>query len=283
MRRRALLASLAGAAAGVAGCLSRDRPGWTPRTDRTPASPTPSPSPSPAGPPSVSFVGHAVQRSAFYPRQPDFEVVWAPPDRQLLFAMVVVEGGEPTDLAFEDFSLHVGDRTVAEAEGVAGQDGETYYPQPDECDCDGTYETYTTYPLPAPLSADAGEVRWEGPEETSTWALPDGALDALAAPTTGWELLGFDAPDSVGPDERFRVAVEARNVGDAAGTFRGVLDQAGPVYGVADRWKTAVAPGQTLRRESEIGVLAEIEESVDEVRLRLRTVAGDVDHAVQVG
>lgn len=40
--------------------------------------------------------------------------------------------------------------------------------------------------------------------------------------------------------------------------------------------------GETIREEQPIGTLEEIDEDVDEVRIRLRSVAGDVDRAVLV-
>jgi hypothetical protein len=250
-------------------------------TDSTPTTgTTPTNSPTPSGPPDVSFVGYGVQRSAFYRRHPDFETVWAPRGRQLLFAMVTVEGGQPTDLPFEDVSLRIDDRTVGDAEGVEGQGGRTYYPYPDECEA--TYETYATFPLPAPSSPSTAEVRWGRSDGTRTWSLPDDALAALGQPTTDWELVSFDVPDSVGPGESFSVAMEARNVGDAPGKFRGVLNQEGPMYGVSAQWKRTVSPGSTIRRADTIDVLKEIDADVSAVKLRLRTVAGDVDHEVRV-
>lgn len=221
--RRVLLTS---GLALFTGCLSsQPDPETTPSDSTPPTSNEPTPSPTPSGPPVVSFVGYGVQRSGFSRLHPDFEVVWAPPDRQLLFAMVTVEGGRPTDISFDDFSLEVRDRTVAEADGVEGQDREVYYPYPDECECDGRYETYATFPLSAPSSAESAVVRWEGPQETHTDTLPDDALASLSAPTTTWELVSFDVPDSVGPDESFIVSFQARNVDDVGGTFRGVLNE----------------------------------------------------------
>lgn len=267
----------------MVGCLTGERSADNTPENQTPETSTAStPSPNPAGTPSVSFVGYAIQRSAYYTRHPDFEVVWAPPGRQLLFAMVTVKSGEPTDLSFDDFSLQIGGRTIPEAEGVTGQDGKTYYPRPDECECDSQYETYTTFPLPAPVSAAGGEVRWRGPDETRTWSLPDDALSALSAPSTEWGFSSFAAPDSVGPNESFSISFRARNAGDAAATFRGVLNEAGPMYGISGRWKTRVAPETTIHREQTISTLQELDENVSEVRLRLRTVAGDVDHTVAV-
>lgn len=284
--RRSLLAS---GLAFLAGCLSGNDAGDAPTgtadtsTEATPTTVTSTGStPTPSGSPSVSFVGYAVQRSAFYRRQPDFEVVWVPPDRQLLFAMVAVEGGRATDLSVEDFSLRIGDRTVAGADGVEGHDGGLYFPDPDECECTTEYDTYATFPLSAPSSPSSAEVRWDGPDETRTWSLPDGAIEDLSAPTTEWDLVSFDAPESVDPDESFSVTMEARNAGDVPGTFRGVLNQEGPMYGVSATWKHEVTAGATIRREDRADVLRQIESDVAAVRLRLRSVAGDVDHEVRV-
>ena len=291
--RRSVLAS---GLAVLAGCVSGGDAGVTPSettgtTDTstetttvpiTTTGSTPTETPTSTGAPTVSFVGHAVQRSAFYRRHPDFEVVWAPPDRQLLFAMVTIEGGRPTALSVEDVTLAVDDRTVAGADGVDGQNGGTYYPYPDECECETEYDTFATFPLRAPTSVSTAEVRWEGPEETRTWSLPDEAMTAVERPTTEWELVSLDAPECVGQDESFSVAMAARNAGDAAGTFRGVLNQEGPMYGVSAKWKQDVPAGATIRREEPIGVLREVESDVSAVRLRLRSVAGDVDHEVRV-
>ncbi|MFT4889434.1 MAG: hypothetical protein ACI9YT_000343 [Halobacteriales archaeon] len=284
--RRSLLAS---GLAFLAGCVSGVDAGDAPTetvdtsTEATPTTVTTTRStPTPSGSPPVSFAGYAVQRSAFYRRHPDFEVVWVPPDRQLVFATVAVEGGRPTDLSVEDFTLRIDDRTVAGADAVEGKDGGTYSPYPDECECETEYDTYATFPLRAPTSASTAEVRWDGPEETRTWSLPDEAMGTLGSPTTEWERVSFDAPESVGPDESFSVAMAARNVGGAAGTFRGVLNQEGPMYGVSAKWKRDVPAGATIRREDRIDDVRRIESDVSAVRLRLRSVAGDVDHEVRV-
>jgi len=279
--RRTLLTSGVGL---LAGCLSPDSPDENTPWERTPATTesTSTRSPTSSRPPSVSFAGHAVQRSALSRRQPDFEAVWGPPDRQLLFAMLSVERGDPADLRSGAFSLRIGDRTVSGVRGVEGRDGETHHPRPDGCACDGSHGTYVAFPLPAPLSADAGEVRRESAGGSRTWSLPDDALSAAAAPTAEWELGSFEAPDRVGPNDSFPVAVEARNVGDAAGTFRGVLNEVGPMYGVSGRWTTRATAGATVRRELTIDTLAEVDSDASELRLGLRTVAGGLDHAVRV-
>jgi len=299
LSRRRLL-GLVGSATFLAGCSTdgtgagtptgtpTDSPVATPTPDRSgdQSSPTtgttPTASPTPSDPPDLSFVGYAVQRSAFYARHPDFDVVWAPPDRQLLFVMLAVEGGKPNDLSRDDLSLQVDGETRKAVHGVEGQDGSVYYPRPDGCVCEHGYDTYATFPLSAPLSTDALAVRRVGGEESREWTLPADAREELEAPTTEWTLHSFEAPETVGPDESFSVAYEAENAGDAAGLFRGVLNQAGPMYGVTARWKTEVPAGETVRREGTISTLSEIDADVDEVRLRLRTVAGHADHEVRV-
>jgi len=292
MTRRGVLGL---ALAGLAGCVSdgsgvpggeatptgTPAPGTSPVTPTT-ANPTPTSSPTPSGALSVSFVGYGVQRSAFYGRQPDFDIVWAPPDRQLLFVMLVVQGGDPVDLSVEDFSLRVDDRTVGAADGVEGQDGAVYHPRPDACACEGEYETYVTFSLSAPRSIDSLTARWDGTDEPSRREPPADARTALAAPTTAWRLESFDAPGTVGQDESFSVTLDVTNAGEAAGIFRGVLNQAGPMHGVSARWKTNVPAGDTIRFEETVEVLSEIDSAVSEVGLRARTVAGDVDHTVAV-
>lgn len=310
--RRTLLASAGSALAGVAGCL-QTRPGDDSEptsTDRPADSPGTTPPPTDAsrttdtvetddssesstttaadpGDFEVSFVGHAVQRSAFWPALPDLTRVWSPPDRQLLFAMVTVEGGRPENLPLDRFSLQVDDRTVDHAETVDDGDSGAYRPMPDGCECSGgdrdrpyEYDAYAIFPLPAPLSAEDGEVVREGPERTRTWSLPESALSSLAAPTTTFELREVDAPSSTRPDEGYDVTYEVENVGDERGTARGAVSQEGPFYGVLDTAAEEVAPGESLTRSAEVQYPGSSGES--EARLVLSTVGGDEDVTVPV-
>lgn len=277
-----------GTVSGTATGTSADSPRATPTPDpfgdgpTPPTGRTPTASLTPSGSPAVSFVGYAVRRSAFYARHPDFEVVWAPPDRQLLFVMLAIDGGDPAALSMEAVTLLLDGETMTPVRGVEGQGGSVYYPRPDECVCDETYDTFATFPVAAPRSIDALAVRWDGGEATRRWELPAEARTELADSTTEWSLNFFEAPETVGPDESFSVAVEAENVGGATGVFRAVLNQAGPMYGVSARWKTEVAASETVRREETVGVLSDIDAAIEAVKLRLRTVAGDIDHEVQV-
>lgn len=193
--------------------------------------------------------------------------------------MVAVEGGRPSDLAFDRLSARVGDRELVHDSGVEDRDGDVAYPFPTTCDCRAEYATYATFPLAAPTSVDDVAVRWDGPDGT-TWSLPGAARSALSAPTTRFELVSFDAPGRVGSGESFEVGYEVRNAGDAPGTVRAVLNQEGPVYGVMDRHEESVAAGESVTRTTTVAPPPGSD--VDEVKLRFRSVADDVDHAVAV-
>lgn len=300
--RRALLASTASALTGIAGCLwtssgddsstagttgrARTEASRTTDTVRTtdtfePSESTGEESTTPATEDfEISFVGHAVQRSAFWPRNADVTSVWAPADRQLLFAMVTVEGGRPRDVPLERFSVSVGEHSVDHAETVADGDNQAWRPEPDGCDCPDEYDAYARFPLPAPLSAERGEVVWDGPESARTWSLPGSALSSLAAPTTTFELGEVETPSSTRPREAYDVTYEVENVGEETGIARGALSQEGPLYGVLDTAAEEVAPGEALTRR--VGVEHPGATEGSEAALALSTVGGAADWTVPV-
>lgn len=97
--------------------------------------------------------------------------------------------------------------------------------------------------LPANEEFSTAAIRYSTKSEAAEWNLEPALLDTLNA-TAEFELLSFRFPESVSEGESFQYAVEVRNVGDVAGTYRATIGPSGGSHFVGI--ELDVQPGQTV-------------------------------------
>lgn len=242
--RRALLRTGALAVLGLGGCV--DDPAGDATT--TPGSTTPAgttgtdePTGGETGgdgtatgttPESFAFeiVPKTVRTSFLYNTSPDSMDVATVDGVQFLFVVVQPTSDEPSFARWpapENFALVTGDDRI-EATTTPGS-------VHDPLSIDGLGNVYApdrgrggwlAFEVPDPFDGEEAIVT-SGDREQS---LPDEFLADLRTPPADFELVSFDAPERVSPDERFDVTCTVENVGEGDGTFRTCLNQSGPMY-----------------------------------------------------
>ena len=277
---------LAGAAAALAGCVSgRRNPGTS---DDTPATTTEPPAATldfgetaTVGELDVRPTEATVQHSYVALVYPDFADVVAADGGQFLFVTVDVGGTEDAPApAASDFRV-----ATDEASYEGRQRGESGHPYRDG----GAYTRdaghgWLLYELPAPVESErvALEFHDDGAAKAA-WHLPDDVTSRLRGPQPSFEVRGFSAPDTVGPDEPIEVSATIANVGDGSGTFRGSLNQEGDALYGADPFSFDLEAGAEREWTGTVTThqRGELENALT-VRLRFRSAGGDFDRDVVV-
>lgn len=283
--RRACLAALA-ALAGCSGTRpsttathssTTTRPSTTPGTATSTATTTDTTATeTPATEPAVSVAGVSVQESFFYLASPDSLGVAAPDGRQFAFASVAGSDHAPPP---DGFALVAGgDRHAGWTEYDRWRGPEIL---PEGVVGHRAYEPgsggWVGFDLPDPLDADGARlvvgdyVAWQVEQET---------LAVLNAPPARYSLVEVTAPDRVAADESAPVSVTVENVGDGDGTFRGVVNEAGPTY-TPHRFRLSIPAGE--RRSETVDLSSHVGSDADAVGYRLRSAAGDAEGTVRLG
>ena len=159
-----------------------------------------------------------------------------------------------------------------------GPDGhrDSYSPGPD----DGTESGgWLAFPVD-------GELDPESPKITvldTGWRLPQSVTERLRQPAPQFNLVSFDHPETVAPDEPFTVSVTAENVGPVMGSFRGVLNAANVRYAYyPHEFALALDPGERATWELEYAGDEGLNDADDSGQFDLRTVAGNREGTVEV-
>ena len=289
--RRDLLAAF-GTAAVASGCLgspsgsAADSTG----TDAPPATEsTSNPTASPSATPESNQVGDTVtlgavdmtvdrvvvQDSLVHAASPDSMNVDTQTGERYVLAEISVAGSNPPAAAA--FSLLADGDAVATGGtlgfGFYGGPRRTHYHR----DGDGGWVNFV---VPASMDVQLASVA----VENARWSLGERTVERLRDPLAEFELVEFAVPRAVTPDTRFEAAVTVENVGDVAGTFRGVLNVAGGKYAMYPYpFALDVPPGErgTWRRE-----FSTAEENLDGpgdgMQFDLRTAVGIRESSLEV-
>ncbi|MFC7045273.1 hypothetical protein ACFQH6_07510 [Halobacteriaceae archaeon GCM10025711] len=225
----------------------------------------------------VTVTGATVTDSFFYLTTPDSMAVAGDADARYLFVDVAANGDAPES---RDFHLVTGDDGIPGTvkPTVDGRDVHVYDHGPAYTRDEDGGEGWFVFRVPVPLSVTPA-VRWDVGDEDPTWQLPDDVTVALAGPAPRFELVSFDVPASVSADEPIPVSLTIRNAGEGDGTFRAVLNEAGPMY--APHSATAPVPAGE-KRTLEWSIDTHVGSSADRVGLALRSPVADRDVAVSV-
>lgn len=273
--RRQFLAAVG--ATGLAGCVGEPEPSETA---------FPSPTPGTASPAAVgeavtvdgatvTLEQVAVRDSLFVQASADSKDVLARDGERFLLTTVTVEGDAPESA--DAFSLAVDGETVATGSTTFASnhygylDRWPYDPDGERGDPGG----WVGFTPEAPLSGESVAVA----VGDAGWRLPDEAVDHLQRPLPGYELVSFDYPERVGPEETFTVSVSVENTGPVAGTFRGVLNVANIEYAYYPYpFELTLGAGERGTWEKEFDA-SNINNSGG---LHLRTPVGNPDGTVEV-
>lgn len=289
--RRTFLTAVVGTATG--GCLHGPPTDPAERSTRTrarsPSPTTPTADPSTVSPtPVTGRVGETldvdgawvtvervlVQDSLMYASSPDSMAVATSESGRYVLVEVSVSGELPPGAS--QFAVLVDGEQVG---GSAADHRVRSYGDPVR----GPYDTdrggWLVYTVPAPLDASTAAIAVEG----TRWRFPDRTVERLRDPLATYDLVGFDAPAKVTPDQAFAARVTVENVGNVAGTFRGVLNAAGGRYAFYPypfELDLPVGGRTTWTKEFPAGMDG-LDEPGEAMRLHLRTAAGDRHREVE--
>ena len=243
--RRALLRTGALAlSAGLAGCggglgdgtgdvpdsttTETETPPTTKRTTRTTASETT------AAEPPLVVEDVRVQSSFVHLTTPDSAGVAAPEGTQFVFAEVAVGvvSSELVPPSPDGVSL-AGDDWRFNGTTTPGPTYDAYqlYRREPAYDLGENRGGWVAFEVPNPLDASEVALTYESNGRTFSEPLAAETVAALAEPPAEFELVGFDAPESVEQYESFEVSVAVENASERDGVFRAVLNQTYPTYG----------------------------------------------------
>jgi hypothetical protein len=230
--RRRYLASLV-AAGSIAGCLGDSGESSMNTGQGTPDSPTTmattrEPQTATRGE-TVSIDGATltlgdvvVWDSLFVQASADSKDVITDSDERYLLTTVSIEGDRPIEPS--SYSLKADGERVAVGETEFASRNYGYLDsRAYRSDRGGGWLGFTP---PAPLDADTVTLDVDG----SGWTLSDSTVAQLNEPLAGFDIVAFDYPETVIPDEAFTVSVTVQNTGPVPGRFRGVLNVANITY-----------------------------------------------------
>lgn len=281
-RRRALLRSGAVAIGSIAGCVGGDGnhpdPATTRETtDRVSTTPTETGTPTSERTPTterpaVELRPVSVQSSFFYHTSTGALDVGAVEGRQFAFVNVRPRTASPPP---SDFSLVADGRRFwgsLAPDGIGGphrlvERGPAYHH-------DSGDPGWVAFAVPDPLDAAAVSLQYDGRRRP----VGDDFRSALRAPPAEFELLGFDVPDRVAPDESVAVSVAVKNAGEGSGTFRACVDVGGESL-APRREEFGVPPGE--RREW-TRTLVHDSDGADPVGVRFESPVADREATVEV-
>jgi hypothetical protein len=283
--RRSYLASLAAAAAGLAGCTSAPGgSGGGSATDSPSDTATDSAAERTLGDTyegdgyTVTLTDVAARKSVLAYYAPDaFGVETAPEGERYAFVGVETTGGSPPPR--ESF------RFVAE--------GEEFEPAEVSRDVRRDFAPVmeTRYEPSSPNGDGKGWVAFAVPErlqgslrvtvDAASWQLPESVAAPFREAVPAFEIDDVAIPDAVDADEAIPIAVEFRNVGDAGGTLRGALNHTGPLHG-ADAFTLDIPAGSRATWETSIEYHLDDDFETSVVQFEIATTAGDVERRVEI-
>lgn len=273
--RRALLRAGGLALAGLAGCVGDSGSGTaddSPPESTASETTTAEPQTETTGGTSLDLDPRSVQSSFFYLTTPDSMDVEAVEGRQFLFVAASPSGEWPRPGALE---------LVADGERYRGTTGPgsvsayQLYEQGRVYDPEEERAGWVAFEVPNPLDAESVALEYENRRR----ALAEAYRTALAAPPAAFELVSFDAPERVEPDETFEVSLAVENVGEGDGTFRASLNESGPAY-VPHQVELSVPAGERAEWSETFG--SRIYEGTERATYRLRSAVADRDREVAV-
>lgn len=281
--RRRLLAVLG--AGALAGCVGEEGPPDSSPTDSPTTSSTVSPPATPAtvGNPisvdgaTLTLEQVAVRDSLFVQASADSKDVLARDGERFLLGTVTVDGDGPASPSA--FSLIVDSETVGTGSTEFARNHYGYLDRwPYDPDGErGTPGGWVGFTPNAPLSGEPVSVA----VGDAAWRLPEEAVEQLHQPLPSYDLLSFDHPETVGPEETFTVSVTVENTGAVAGTFRGVLNVSNIEYAYYPYpFELALEPGSRKTWEREFD--AENVHGDGTGGLHLRTPTRSRDSSVEV-
>ncbi|WP_161631419.1 hypothetical protein [Candidatus Halobonum tyrrellensis] len=258
MRRRSLLAGIAGGLAALTGCTDTTTPRSgtasptaTP-TRRPTADPDPTASPPPSGTATRSAAAEVtvdelgLQYGLVAPASPD-SIGIRDPETPYVVASVRVDGTLPLDA----FALRVDDESVPPTTPDARSGGDRLYRT--SWGDDGWYDANRGRGLllfePPSGAAERVRLAWPGGGRT----LGDAAGARLAGPPAF--SAAVDAPETHAGTGVPSVAVEAANEGERPGRFVGALNRVGPTvaYTPVARLTELVPAGESVRLPVPVG------------------------------
>lgn len=250
MRRRALLAALAGAGTLTAGCLGDGSDGSSDgntdthtATQRATATATQTATTTQTPPATELAVELDALQPALVELNTDYYQLVAEPDRQYLVLDVSVVSGPPPSRSALTFRFDGADYTprtwtripARQADGSGG----TQYPGENG-------GGWVVFDLPETGDASDAALVWPGGE----WRPDDGLREQLATALPPLSLEEWRVPETVPLDSTTTFGLTVRNEGERAGWFVGGINAEGwyPHRPVA-RLSRAVPPGETVEWE----------------------------------
>lgn len=280
--RRALLRTGALALVGAAGCTGS--PGDDAESSSPPASTTAETTTSttterPASrtetgtEAAVDLAARSVQSSFFYLTTADQMDVVGVEGRQFLFATVSASGEWPRPGAIE--LVADGERFRPTTTPGSVDNSYRLYEQGRAYDPDEQRSGWLAFEVPNPLDAESVALSY-GDERR---ALAEEHRAELTDSPAEFELVSFDAPEEVAPDETFDVSVAVENVGEGGGTFRAVLNESGPSH-VPHQFELSIPPGERAEWSRSFGEY--VSAGTSRARYRFRSAVANRDHEVAV-
>ena len=149
------------------------------------------------------------------------------------------------------------------------------YEQGEVYDPDDERTGWLAFEVPNPLDAESVALAYDD----RRWKVAEQYRTALASPPAEFELVSFDTPEQVDPDEFFDVSFVVENVGEGDGTYRASLNESGPAYR-PHTVELSVPAGEQAEWSRSFG--SRLSESGDGASYRLRSAIADRDREVEV-
>lgn len=221
----------------------------------------------------IDLAPQSVKSSYLYLTTPDSMDVGAVEGKQFLFVTVAGRGDWPRPGAIE----LVADSEQFQPTTSPGPIRNPYYlyDHGHVYDPDDEREGWLAFEVPDPLDAESVALAYDD----QRWSLPEEFRTALASPPAEFELLSFDAPEQVAPDEFFDISFAVRNIGEGDGTFRACLNESGPSY-VPHPVELSVPAGERAEWSRSFG--GRVYENTESATYRFRSAVADRDRDVEV-